>query len=74
MSELSLGGIIKHLAAVERQWQRFIVNGPEAMGGWRQLGRSRPDTGIPGRIPDAAGGDPGRPLADYEAVARPRSS
>jgi uncharacterized damage-inducible protein DinB len=33
VSELSLGGIIKHLAAVERQWQGFILNGPEAMGG-----------------------------------------
>jgi uncharacterized damage-inducible protein DinB len=34
-SELSLGGLIKHVAATERQWARFIVEGPSAMsGGW----------------------------------------
>jgi uncharacterized damage-inducible protein DinB len=32
-SELSLGGLIKHVAATERQWARFIVEGPSAMGG-----------------------------------------
>jgi uncharacterized damage-inducible protein DinB len=34
-SELSLGGIIKHVAAVERQWASFIVEGPSAMGSWQ---------------------------------------
>jgi uncharacterized damage-inducible protein DinB len=34
VSELCLGGIIKHVTAVERQWVRFIVEGPSAMGGW----------------------------------------
>jgi hypothetical protein len=33
VSELCLGGIIKHVAAVERNWARFIVEGPSAMGG-----------------------------------------
>ncbi|MBV8085258.1 MAG: DinB family protein [Chloroflexi bacterium] len=28
VSELCLGGLIKHVAAVERQWAGFIVNGP----------------------------------------------
>jgi uncharacterized damage-inducible protein DinB len=32
-SELCLGGIIKHVTAVERQWARFIAEGPSAMGG-----------------------------------------
>ncbi len=32
-SELSLGGLIKHVAATERQWARFIVEGPSAMSG-----------------------------------------
>jgi uncharacterized damage-inducible protein DinB len=32
VSELSLGGIIKHLSVVERRWQNFIRNGPAAMG------------------------------------------
>lgn len=31
-SELCLGGLIKHVAAVERSWARFILNGPSAMG------------------------------------------
>lgn len=32
VSELCLGGIIKHVASVERRWARFIVEGPSAMG------------------------------------------
>lgn len=28
-SELSLGGLVKHVTATEVQWQRFIVEGPE---------------------------------------------
>ena len=31
-SELCLGGLIKHVAAVERTWADFIVDGPSAMG------------------------------------------
>jgi hypothetical protein len=31
ISELSLGGLIKHVAVTERQWTRFIVEGPSAM-------------------------------------------
>jgi uncharacterized damage-inducible protein DinB len=34
VSELSLGGIIKHVTAVERGWARFITLGPSAMGKW----------------------------------------
>jgi uncharacterized damage-inducible protein DinB len=30
-SELSLCGLIKHVALTERQWMRFIVEGPSAM-------------------------------------------
>ncbi len=30
-SELCVGGLIKHVAATERQWANFIVGGPEAM-------------------------------------------
>lgn len=33
VSELCLGGIIKHVTAVERNWASFIVEGPSAMGG-----------------------------------------
>ncbi|WP_440081752.1 DinB family protein [Streptosporangium sp. LJ11] len=31
-SELCLGGLIKHVAAVERSWVDFILDGPSAMG------------------------------------------
>jgi uncharacterized damage-inducible protein DinB len=34
VSELCIGGLIKHVAAVERQWAKFIVEGPSAMGRW----------------------------------------
>jgi uncharacterized damage-inducible protein DinB len=34
-SELSLGGLIKHVTLTERQWIRFIQAGPEAMA-WDQ--------------------------------------
>jgi uncharacterized damage-inducible protein DinB len=30
-SALTLGGLIKHVAATERQWARFIAEGPSAM-------------------------------------------
>ncbi|GGO30103.1 hypothetical protein GCM10010116_60300 [Microbispora rosea subsp. aerata] len=31
-SELCLGGLIKHVTVVERNWANFIVDGPAAMG------------------------------------------
>jgi uncharacterized damage-inducible protein DinB len=31
-SELCLGGLIKHVASVERSWADFILDGPSAMG------------------------------------------
>lgn len=33
VSELCLGGLIKHLTLVEAQWMRFAVGGADAMGG-----------------------------------------
>ncbi|MCI2418980.1 DinB family protein [Saccharopolyspora sp. K220] len=36
-SELCLGGLIKHVTAVERNWSRFIVEGPSAMGDFSAL-------------------------------------
>ena len=32
VSELCLGGLIKHVAFTERQWINFILDGPSAMG------------------------------------------
>jgi hypothetical protein len=34
VSELSLGGVIKHVTGTERQWVTFIIEGPAVMGGW----------------------------------------
>lgn len=33
VSELTLGGLVKHVAKVERQWVEFIERGPDAIGG-----------------------------------------
>ena len=33
VSELCLGGLIKHVASVERGWANFILEGPSALGG-----------------------------------------
>ena len=36
VSELTLGGLIKHVTDVERGWTQFIVEGPSALGdAWR---------------------------------------
>jgi uncharacterized damage-inducible protein DinB len=34
-SALSVGGIIKHVTQTERQWARFIVEGPADPGDWQ---------------------------------------
>lgn len=57
VSELCLGGLIKHTAAAERNWTDFIVNGPSAMGDFTAMteadwggGADRaglPDSGLP---------------------------
>jgi Protein of unknown function (DUF664) len=39
-SELCLGGLIKHLAATERQWTNFIVEGASAMGDFDAMGEA----------------------------------
>ncbi len=36
-SELCLGGLVKHVASVERGWADFIVEGPSAMGDFTQM-------------------------------------
>jgi len=37
VSELCLGGLIKHVTSVERSWVDFILEGPEAMGDWNNM-------------------------------------
>jgi len=69
VSELSLGGLIKHDAATEQGWATFILEGPSALGnyddmseadmtGWTDAFRLLPDETLAGV------------LADYEKVAQ----
>ncbi|MBX6767361.1 MAG: DUF664 domain-containing protein, partial [Actinomadura rubrobrunea] len=69
VSALCLGGLIKHVAAVERQWVDFILNGPSAIGDatamteedrahWEAQFQLLPDETLAGV------------LADYAEVAR----
>jgi uncharacterized damage-inducible protein DinB len=68
VSELCIGGIIKHVTAVERAWARFIVEGPSAMGSsnWQ-------DPAVRQAYLDGFRMLPGETLAgllaDYEAAA-----
>jgi hypothetical protein len=68
VSELCLGGLIKHVSAVERGWANFIVAGPSALGGVSDMTEEdfarRADEFrlLPGETLDGV-------LADYEKVA-----
>ncbi|HEY5017930.1 MAG TPA: DinB family protein [Streptosporangiaceae bacterium] len=67
-SELSLGGLIKHVTAIEQQWATFILEGPAAMAaGWE-------DEDAVARYLDGfrmvAGETLAGLLAAYEATAR----
>jgi uncharacterized damage-inducible protein DinB len=42
-SELTLGGLIKHVAETEKGWVDFILNGPEAMGGGTDWSEPTPE-------------------------------
>jgi uncharacterized damage-inducible protein DinB len=65
-SELTLGGLVKHVAATERAWADFVVEGPGGMAGpddpeqmakWAEEFRMSPDETLEGI------------LAHYEEVA-----
>lgn len=71
-SELTVGGLIKHVADCERGWADFILEGPAAMGqGWE--GEEPPQEVIDSwsdrmrMLPDETLADI---LAEYERVAR----
>jgi len=72
VSELCIGGIIKHVTAVERSWRRFIVEGPSAMSSnWQ-------DPDVRQAYLDGFRMLPGETLAglldDYEAAAAETAS
>lgn len=67
VSELCIGGLIKHVTAVERNWIRFILEGPSAMSSnWQ-------DPAVQQAYADGFRMLPGETLAglldDYEAAA-----
>jgi hypothetical protein len=43
VSELTLGGLIKHVAETERSWAEFVVDGPAAMGGGADWSEPTPE-------------------------------
>jgi uncharacterized damage-inducible protein DinB len=60
-SELSLGGLIKHVTLTERQWIRFIQVGPSAMawdqssvGDWMSAFRMEPGDTLAGLLAEYA--------------------
>ena len=60
-SELSLGGLIKHVTLTERQWIRFIQAGPAAMawdqssvGDWMSAFRMEPGDTLAGLLEEYA--------------------
>jgi uncharacterized damage-inducible protein DinB len=67
VSELCVGGIIKHVTAVERNWARFILEGPPAMAtNWQDAAARQAYVDgfrmLPGETLAGL-------LADYEAAA-----
>jgi uncharacterized damage-inducible protein DinB len=54
VSSLSLGGLVKHVAATEREWARFVVEGPATMPDidWATIDWSNP----PPQVQDYADG------------------
>jgi uncharacterized damage-inducible protein DinB len=66
VSQLCLGGLVKHVTATERQWADFIRRGPEAIAGWGEAEIARHAAQF--RM------EPGESLAaildEYERVAR----
>jgi hypothetical protein len=43
VSELTLGGLIKHVAETEKSWADFILDGPAAMGGGTDWAEPTPE-------------------------------
>jgi uncharacterized damage-inducible protein DinB len=65
VSELCLGGLIKHVTATERQWAKFIVDGPRAMSPPGEAEVAEYEAGFQMRDGDTLAGL----LAAYEQVA-----
>ncbi|MFJ1595602.1 DinB family protein [Streptomyces sp. NPDC088261] len=68
-SQLCLGGLIKHVAAVERAWVEFILDGPSAMGDFTNMTKAD-ETRRADEFRLLAGETLAGVLADYAEVAR----
>src|SRR5258708_4532702 len=69
VSELTLGGLIKHVSAVEKNWHDFIVHGPSIAPDFTNLSEADYAKWANGfRLLDGETLDGA--LAEYEAVAR----
>ena len=66
VSELCIGGIIKHVTAAERGWAKFIVDGPSAKGRWDDEAQIQAHLDGFKMLPGESLADL---LADYEAAA-----
>jgi uncharacterized damage-inducible protein DinB len=66
VSELTLGGLIKHVSIAEARWARFIVEGPSAMGTFDEATFAEHADGFVMRADETLE----ELLAQYEAVAR----
>ncbi len=65
VSELCLGGLIKHVSQVEANWVRFILEGPTAMAGFDDAAMAAHAAGFRMLEGETLAGL----LEDYEAVA-----
>ena len=55
VSELCLGGLLKHVTATESSWADFVVNGPAPQPDWASIDWSRPSSRgprLPRGVPD----------------------
>jgi hypothetical protein len=69
VSELTLGGLIKHVTAVERNWARFIVHGPTDSPDFSNLSEADYQAWVDGfRL--LPGETLAGVLADYEQAAK----
>lgn len=65
VSELCLGGLVKHVAGVEANWVRFILDGPSAMAGFDEAAMAAHAASFRMLEGETLAGL----LADYEEVA-----
>jgi uncharacterized damage-inducible protein DinB len=66
VSELCLGGLIKHVTAMEREWIKFILDGSSALGPWDEASI----TDRSGEFSVLEGETLAALLDDYDKVAR----